>query len=208
MQGALPPHRPARSSAGSPPPRLGGRHGAGPGGGRSPPPSPRAGGSACRAWRRRIDGARRCTRRIPRQGVRGEAATRELLLYCHGFCAALDGHDQGEDRTLFPAVEAAHPELRPVLRALEQDHSTIAHLLAGLRAAVDRAAPPEELDQHLEGIAAITESHSRYEERQLPTVLEASGRSGELHRFDTGRTVPFGPALQRCATGVVEVVQS
>ncbi|MFD6414392.1 hemerythrin domain-containing protein, partial [Nocardia asteroides] len=62
--------------------------------------------------------------------------------------------------------------LRPVLRALEQDHSMIAHLLGGLQAAVDRTAPPEELDQHLEGIAAIMESHFRYEERQLLTVLD------------------------------------
>ncbi|MFE5831792.1 hemerythrin domain-containing protein [Streptomyces sp. NPDC056488] len=112
------------------------------------------------------------TRASLAEGIRGETATRELLLYCHGFCTALDGHHQGEDRTLFPAIEAAHPELRPVLRALEQDHSMIAHLLGGLRTAVERAAPPEELDQHLEGIAAIMESHFRYEERQLLTVLE------------------------------------
>ncbi|KPC85438.1 cation-binding protein [Streptomyces sp. NRRL WC-3753] len=105
-------------------------------------------------------------------GTPGEAAARELLLYCHGFCTALDGHHQGEDRTLFPAVAAAHPELRPVLRSLEQDHSMIAHLLGALREAVDRAVPPEELDQHLEGIAAIMENHFRYEERQLLTVLE------------------------------------
>ncbi|MFD7549975.1 hemerythrin domain-containing protein [Streptomyces sp. NPDC059578] len=112
------------------------------------------------------------TRDSVADGTAGEAATRELLLYCHGFCAALDGHHRGEDRTLFPAIAAAHPELRPVLRSLEQDHSMIAHLLGGLRDAVDRAAPPEELDQHLEGIAAIMENHFRYEERQLLSVLE------------------------------------
>jgi len=105
-------------------------------------------------------------------GTPGETATRDLLLYCHGFCTALDGHHQGEDCTLFPAVAAAYPDLRPVLRALEQDHTMIAHLLGGLRTAVDRAAPPEELEGHLEGIAAIMESHFRYEERQLLTVLE------------------------------------
>lgn len=48
----------------------------------------------------------------------------------------------------------------------------IAHLLAGLEAAVASAAPPAELDRHLEGLAAIMESHFRYEERQLLTVLE------------------------------------
>jgi len=101
-----------------------------------------------------------------------EAATHELLLYCHGFCAALDGHHRGEDHLLFPAIKAAHPELEPVLRNLTQDHSMIAHLLGMLRAAVDRAAPAAELDRHLEGAAAIMESHFRYEERQLLSVLE------------------------------------
>ncbi|WP_308013351.1 hemerythrin domain-containing protein [Streptomyces beigongshangae] len=112
------------------------------------------------------------TRASLADGTPGEAATRELLLYCHGFCAALDDHHQGEDRTLFPAIAAAHPQLRPVLRSLEQDHSMIAHLIGGLRAAIDRTAPPEELDQHLEGIAAIMENHFRHEEGQLLTVLE------------------------------------
>ncbi|MFF8830820.1 hemerythrin domain-containing protein [Streptomyces sp. NPDC015131] len=125
-----------------------------------------------RSVHHRLREALSVTRASLAEGTTGEAATRELLLYCHGFCAALDAHHQGEDRSLFPAIEAAHPELRPVLRALEQDHSMIAHLLGGLRAAVERAAPPEELDQHLEGIAAIMESHFRYEERQLLTVLE------------------------------------
>ncbi len=123
------------------------------------------------------------TRAALGEGIPGESATRELLLYCHGFCAALDSHHQGEDRTLFPAIAAAHPELRPVLRSLEQDHSMIAHLLGGLSAAVDRAASPEELDRHLEGIAALMENHFRYEERQLLAVLETlelSAAPGEV----------------------------
>ena len=106
------------------------------------------------------------------EGRSAEAATRDLLLYCRGFCAALDGHHRGEDHTLVPAIKAAHPEMEPVLRYLTQDHSMIAHLLGGLQAAVDRAAPVAELDRHLEGVAAIMESHFRYEERQLLGVLE------------------------------------
>lgn len=119
------------------------------------------------------------TRAALAEGVPGEAATRELLLYCHGFCAALDGHHRGEDRTLFPAIARAHPRLRPVLRALEQDHSMIGHLLDGLGAAAERAAPPAELARHLDGIAAIMESHFRYEERQLLAVLDALELPGE-----------------------------
>lgn len=112
------------------------------------------------------------TRSAVAEGRSVEVATRELLLYCRGFCAALDGHHRGEDHTLFPAIKAAHPQLEPVLRRLSQDHSTIAHLLGALQAAVDRVAPVAELDRHLQGVAAIMESHFRYEERQLLNVLE------------------------------------
>lgn len=112
------------------------------------------------------------TRDAVQDGTGAADLSRELLFYCHGFCAALDGHHQGEDRTLFPAIEAAHPQLAPVLRTLEQDHAMIADLLGQLRAAIDRPAPPEELQSHLEGVAAIMESHFQYEERQLLTVLE------------------------------------
>ncbi|GAB6897245.1 hypothetical protein JCM9957A_03330 [Kineosporia succinea] len=97
---------------------------------------------------------------------------RDLLLFCHGFCSALDGHHRGEDRTLFPAIAAAHPELQDTLRNLEQDHSMIAHLLSGLQSAVDRSASPEQLRRHLRSVAPIMENHFRYEERALLTVLE------------------------------------
>lgn len=94
------------------------------------------------------------------------------MLFCRGFCTALTGHHEGEDRELFPAIVAAHSELRETLRYLEHDHSMIAQLLTGLQNAVDRAAAPAELDQQLEGIAALMESHFRYEERQLLRVLD------------------------------------
>lgn len=100
------------------------------------------------------------------------AATRDLLLYCHGFCTALTGHHEGEDRALFPAIAVQYPHLGETLRKLEQDHSMIAHLVGELEAATGCSAPSAELDRHLEGIAAIMESHFRYEERELLTVLE------------------------------------
>lgn len=103
------------------------------------------------------------------------ATTRELLLFCRGFCVALTGHHEGEDRHLFPALAAAHPDLAQTLGKLEQDHSMIGYLLTGLEKAVDRAAPAAELSRHLEGLAAIMESHFRYEERQLLSVLDRLG---------------------------------
>ncbi|MBT2484261.1 MULTISPECIES: hemerythrin domain-containing protein [unclassified Microbacterium] len=102
----------------------------------------------------------------------GEPPGRDLLLFCHGFCTALTGHHEGEDRMLFPAIAAEQPELRETLRKLEQDHSMVAHLIGGMQAAVESSATPEELSRHLEGIGAIMESHFRYEERQLLSVLE------------------------------------
>jgi len=134
----------------------------------------------------RLRAALQLTRSSLDEGASGEPATRDLLLYCRGFCAALDGHHRGEDRTLFPAVAAAHPELGPVLRSLAQDHSMIAHLLEGLRAATERAAPVAELQQHLEGIAAVMENHFRYEERRLLTVLETL-------ELDAGTSDALGP---------------
>ena len=98
-------------------------------------------------------------------------ASRDLLLYCLGFCTALGGHHRSEDAGLFPELIGRHPELDETIAYLQQDHSMIAHLLGGLEKAVRSQAPPEEIGRHLEGLAAIMESHFRYEERQLLAVL-------------------------------------
>ncbi|MFC7458213.1 hemerythrin domain-containing protein [Brachybacterium sp. GCM10030267] len=126
------------------------------------------------------------TRDALADGADAEPATRDLLLFCHGFCTALTAHHEGEDRRLFPAIAEAHPELGETLRYLQQDHSMIAHLVVGLQDAVGRGAPALELDRHLEGIAAIMESHFRYEERQLLSVLSAL-------ELDAERSTVLGP---------------
>lgn len=125
-----------------------------------------------RAVHDRLREALRVTRATLDDGDAAPSATRDLLLFCRGFCTALTGHHEGEDRALFPAIAAAHPELRETLRYLEQDHSMMAYLITALQTAIGNALPPAELDRHLEGIAAIMESHFRYEERQLLTVLD------------------------------------
>jgi hemerythrin-like domain-containing protein len=124
-----------------------------------------------RAVHDRLRRALTVTRQAVAEGEPAEA-TRELLLFCHGFCAALSGHHRGEDSTLFPTLVAQHPELRETIAKLEQDHAMIEHLVGELQRVVDRRGTPEELGRHLEGIAAIMESHFRYEERQLLGVLE------------------------------------
>lgn len=125
-----------------------------------------------RSVHERLREALRVTRAELAAGRPAEPARGDLLLFCHGFCTALAGHHEGEDRELFPTIAAAHPELRDTLRNLRQDHSLIAHLLTGLRAAVDRTAPADELERHLDGVAAIMENHFRYEERSLQMVLD------------------------------------
>ncbi|QMU97631.1 hemerythrin domain-containing protein [Microbacterium esteraromaticum] len=112
------------------------------------------------------------TRQALADGEPTRAASRDLLLFCHGFCAALSGHHLAEDRELFPAIVAEHPQLGETLRKLEQDHAMMSHLIAGLQTAVDSHAAPADLARHLEGLAAIMESHFRYEERQLLHVLD------------------------------------
>lgn len=97
---------------------------------------------------------------------------RDLLLYCHGFCTALAGHHTGEDTALFPELAARHPELRPAIAKLQQDHDAIAALLRRLQDVLASGAPPGELAAHLDGISAIMESHFRYEERQILARLE------------------------------------
>lgn len=138
-------------------------------------------GREMRAVHERLREALRVTRTALGDGETGESVARDLLLFCRGFCAALTGHHQGEDRELFPVIASAHPELRDTLRYLQQDHSMISHLVAELQAAVGRAAPAAELDRHLEGIAAIMESHFRYEERQLLSVLETLALDAHPH---------------------------
>ncbi|NYI79214.1 hemerythrin domain-containing protein [Nocardioides panzhihuensis] len=128
----------------------------------------------------RLRKALRVTQKAIDAGDPAEPAARDLLLFCHGFCEALTGHHEGEDRELFPAIDRAHPELRETIRYLEQDHSMIGYLLGGLQAAVDQAATPEDLGKHLEGISAIMESHFRYEERKLLSVLDTLTLDAEV----------------------------
>lgn len=106
---------------------------------------------------------------LPEQSM---ALSRELLLYCRGFCTALDQHHRSEDRALFPELEARHPELGDVLRNLRQDHSMMAHLITGLEHVLDAAQTPAEVHRHVEGLGAIMESHFRYEEARLLSVLD------------------------------------
>jgi hemerythrin-like domain-containing protein len=110
-----------------------------------------------------------------------QSARADLTLYCHGFCAALGGHHGGEDTALFPQLSAQYPALRPAIVKLRQDHELIASLLTQFDQAISSDAPPAELSLQLDGLAAIMESHFRYEERQLLGPLSALELDADPH---------------------------
>jgi hemerythrin-like domain-containing protein len=105
--------------------------------------------------------------------VGAQSARADLTLFCHGFCAALGGHHSSEDAALFPQLSTHDPALRPTLAKLRQDHELIASLLTQFDQAISADAPSAELSLQLDGLAAIMESHFRYEERQLLGPLSA-----------------------------------
>ncbi|WP_153534121.1 hemerythrin domain-containing protein [Actinomadura macrotermitis] len=131
------------------------------------------------AWNRELAAVHQRLRRalrLAREAIdAGDAASagNDLLLYCHGFCAALSGHHVSEDDALFPELAERHPELRPTIAKLQQDHELIASLLRQFEQALNSGAPPERLSSHLDGLSAIMESHFQYEERQLLGPLAA-----------------------------------
>ncbi len=144
------------------------------------------GGGRLIAWNRELQTAHRKLRaawQIARDAVDGSdaevdggtvaVAGRDLQLYCTGFCAALTGHHVGEDGTLFPALAERHPHprLRAALAKLEQDHRMMATLVSQFDDAVRAGATAEILIGHLDGLAAIMDSHFGYEERELLDVL-------------------------------------
>lgn len=121
----------------------------------------------------RLRAALEATRAAFDEGDDRPDAASDLALFCIGFCSALDGHHLSEDRALFPALRAEHPELGDVIDKLMQDHSMLAHLLGALRTAVEDGERAETIERHLGGVAAIMESHFRFEEREILAPLRA-----------------------------------
>ncbi len=81
---------------------------------------------------------------------------------------------------LFPALVSQYPEASRVVRMLRQDHDMISTVLTRFDIAVKSAESPTILAQHLEGFAAIMESHFRFEERELEPLLDQLELHAEL----------------------------
>lgn len=97
----------------------------------------------------------------------------DLRTHCLAFCAALTDHHTGEDATAFPALARRFPELEPVLAGLRDDHRLITGILTRLKELLDTLTPgnADAVRGELAGLAAIMESHFRWEERRIVTAL-------------------------------------
>lgn len=107
--------------------------------------------------------------------------SRDLRAHCLTFCAALGRHHTGEDAGAFRLLAEEVPELRPVIQNLITDHEVVAGILERVEAllAGDTAMPVVEVRAELDGLAALLESHFRYEEKRLVAALNAlTGRAG------------------------------
>ncbi|MDG4805427.1 hemerythrin domain-containing protein [Micromonospora sp. WMMD1120] len=111
----------------------------------------------------------------------GARPSRDLRAHCLAFCAALGRHHTGEDAGAFRLLAEEIPELRPVIDNLIADHEVVAGILRRVETVLtgDPAVPPSRVRAELDGLAAILETHFRYEEKRLVTALNAlTGRAG------------------------------
>ncbi|WP_433191759.1 hemerythrin domain-containing protein [Nocardia sp. CA-107356] len=107
----------------------------------------------------------------------------QLRAHCTAFCAALTRHHTSEDAAGFPALAAQFPELAPVLTQLRADHELVADILRRSTELLDSIGPDnaDTVRRELDGLAAILESHFRWEERRLVQAfdeLEMGTRTG------------------------------
>lgn len=123
------------------------------------------------------------------------AASRELVVHCRHFFNFLNSHHRSEDHSVFPLLENSHPELVPVVKKLMQDHVMIENLVLELETAIEAGARSDGLEQHLDGIEAVMETHFASEERQLVAILNATTGLGT----DAGDTWPADENLTKLA---------
>ncbi|MEU0547917.1 hemerythrin domain-containing protein [Micromonospora sp. NPDC005979] len=121
-----------------------------------------------------------------------DAPARDLRAHCLTFCAALGRHHTGEDAGAFRVLADEVPELRPVLANLIVDHEVVAGILARVEELLgdDRPLPTAQVRAELDGLAALLETHFRYEEKRLVSALNAlAGRPGTAEQL-LGLTAP------------------
>ncbi|MDM7830383.1 hemerythrin domain-containing protein [Cellulomonas edaphi] len=112
-------------------------------------------------------------------GEPGVTLAPDVRLHCATFCQAVGEHHTREDAGMFPALAAAHPELRETLDGLAQDHVAIHSLLGRLETVLQTAGAggaTDDLRAEVDGLAALLVSHLAWEERALVAALDATPR--------------------------------
>ena len=107
-----------------------------------------------------------------------------LITHCLGFCAALTAHHHGEDAGMFADLLEQRPDLADTVKYLVQDHDIIASILTRLAELAYQAAATQPTDRdsmtlEFNGLAAIMESHFRYEERAIGNALDGQPADAE-----------------------------
>lgn len=97
----------------------------------------------------------------------------QIRQHCLALCEGLTHHHTGEDGAIFPALARSHPQLRPTLDRLGEEHRAVGRikaelvrLLAGLG-----TAEPERFRAELARLSAALEAHLAHEEAELLPVL-------------------------------------
>ncbi|WP_051178572.1 hemerythrin domain-containing protein [Nocardia concava] len=96
-----------------------------------------------------------------------------LRAHCTAFCQALTNHHTSEDNTAFAELGRQFPELTPVLTELREDHVLVANIIRKLNTLLTTLTPNNAptVQHELSGLAAILESHFRWEERRIVEAL-------------------------------------
>ncbi|WP_328952802.1 hemerythrin domain-containing protein [Kitasatospora purpeofusca] len=108
-----------------------------------------------------------------------------LAAHCLAFCGALETHHRGEDDGLFAQLVRERPDLAGTVAKLVEDHELISSILTRVAELARQAAahgdrgPDEAIRRELDGLAAIMESHFRYEERVIGAALDRMVPDGD-----------------------------
>ncbi|MFB8241236.1 hemerythrin domain-containing protein [Kitasatospora purpeofusca] len=106
-----------------------------------------------------------------------------LAAHCLAFCSALETHHRGEDDGLFAQLVRERPDLAGTVAKLVEDHGLISSILSRVaelaRQADGGPGPDEAIRRELDGLAAIMESHFRYEERVIGAALDRTVPDGD-----------------------------
>jgi alkanesulfonate monooxygenase SsuD/methylene tetrahydromethanopterin reductase-like flavin-dependent oxidoreductase (luciferase family) len=109
-----------------------------------------------------------------------------LGAYCESYCRIVTGHHTLEDRSVFPHLRQAQPDLAPVLDRLQSEHEVIHHLLDDFDRALVRLVTDdgtgrsgrdaiEAVRTSLDSLSDQLLEHLSYEESQLIGPLGVHG---------------------------------